>query len=76
NGQLLHTLNGHRGIIWQASFDSTGKYVASAGADGHIRLWNFNMADLMKKGCQWLGDYLAYGNLSEADQSTCEDIWE
>ncbi|MBE9066746.1 hypothetical protein IQ260_08780 [Leptolyngbya cf. ectocarpi LEGE 11479] len=76
SGQLLHTLTGHRGIIWQASFDSTGERLVSAGADGHLRLWNLNMAELMQQGCQWLADYLAHGDLSDADRLVCEDYWE
>lgn len=76
SGQLLHTLTGHRGIIWQASFDSTGERLASAGADGHLRLWNLNMAELMQRGCRWLADYLAHGDLSDADRLVCEDFWE
>ncbi len=75
-GQLLHTFTGHRGIIWQASFDDSGERLASAGADGQIRLWNLRIQDLMRQGCLWLEDYLAYGDLSEADGTICEDYWE
>lgn len=76
DGQLLHTVTGHRGIIWQGSFDSTGEHLASAGADGQICLWNLQLADLMRKGCQWIEDYLAYGELSDGERLVCEDVWE
>lgn len=76
DGQLLHTLTGHRGIVWQASFDGTGEQLASAGADGQVRLWNLRLGDLMRQGCQWLADYLAHGDLSEADRLICEDFWQ
>ena len=73
-GQPLHTFsNHHRGIIWQASFDRTGQQLASAGADGQVRLWNLQLDDLMRQGCEWMADYLAYGDLSEADRLVCED---
>ncbi|MEO1510035.1 MAG: hypothetical protein AAFU84_20540, partial [Cyanobacteria bacterium J06633_23] len=75
DGHLLHTLTGHRGIIWQASFDYTSEHLASAGADGQVRLWNLCLEDLMRQGCQWLSDYLAYGNLSETERLVCEDYW-
>ncbi|MEO0737418.1 MAG: hypothetical protein AAFZ35_11500 [Cyanobacteria bacterium J06649_12] len=76
DGQLLHTLTGHRGIIWQASFDHTSEHLASAGADGQVRFWNLCLEDLMRQGCQWLSDYLAYGDLSEAERLVCEDYWQ
>ena len=75
-GQLLHTVTGHRGIIWQGSFNSSGDHLASAGADGQIRLWNLQMHDLMRQGCRWIEDYLAYGDLSDEERLVCEDIWE
>ncbi|MEM1280278.1 MAG: WD40 repeat domain-containing protein, partial [Cyanobacteria bacterium P01_H01_bin.152] len=76
DGQPLHRFTDHhRGIIWQGSFDSTGMRLASAGADGHIRLWNLQLKDLMWQGCQWIEDYLAYGDLSDADRLVCEDCW-
>ncbi|ESA32937.1 wd40 repeat-containing protein [Leptolyngbya sp. Heron Island J] len=76
DGQLLHTLTGHRGIIWQGAFNSSGDHLASAGADGQIRLWNLQMQNLMRQGCRWIEDYLAYGDLSDGERWICEDIWE
>ncbi|MDV3350582.1 hypothetical protein QGP82_17880 [Leptothoe sp. LEGE 181152] len=75
-GQPLHTFTGHRGIIWQGSFNNTGDRLASAGADGQVRLWNLQMQDLMRQSCQWIEDYLAYGDLSDAARLVCEDFWE
>ena len=54
----------------------TSEHLASAGADGQVRLWNLCLEDLMRQGCQWLSDYLAYGDLSETERLVCEDYWQ
>ena len=73
SGQPLHSLGGHRGIIWQAAFDPSGNHLATAGADGLIRLWHLGLDQLLRQGCRWIGDYLTYGDLPEIDRLVCED---
>lgn len=38
-GERVGTLSGHTGVIETAQFSSDGTYVATAGADGVVRLW-------------------------------------
>src|SRR5207249_9404069 len=38
-GQLVQSLAGHRGTIPGLAFDPTGERLASAGADGTVRVW-------------------------------------
>lgn len=56
-GACLHTLHGHAGTVWAVSFrpsclarnatitTSAGLYLASAGHDGAVRLWDYESGD-------------------------------
>jgi WD40 repeat protein len=44
------------------SFSSDGKTIASASDEKVVILWNFDLNDLLVRGCVWLNDYLKNPN--------------
>lgn len=40
NGKLLHTISSHPAILWSAAISPDGKYIATAGSDGCVMLWD------------------------------------
>jgi WD40 repeat protein len=49
SGKLLHKLEGQRGPVYAACFDSKGKVVGSAGFDGLVRLNDADTGKLIKE---------------------------
>ncbi|MGI8934194.1 MAG: hypothetical protein ACR2FS_08995 [Phormidesmis sp.] len=48
------TLTGHEGVIWEVAFDASGDRLASASADGTLRIWDLRLDILIEKGCDYL----------------------
>lgn len=57
NGSLLKTLNGHHDRIQSVNFSADGQTLISSDQQG-ILMWNLNLDELLKQGCDRLQNYL------------------
>ncbi len=75
NGKELHTFETDCAWVNSINFSRDGKTLAFASADGTVILWNIDLEDLLKRGCNWLQDYLKTNpNVSESDRYLCDGI--
>ena len=80
-GQEIKTLRGHDSGVYSVAFSpvrkafskGVGNTIASASKDMTVKLWNFDLDDLLVRGCDWLRDYLKY-NAPEEDKDLCDGI--
>lgn len=68
--RMLPPLAGHDGVVWDVSFDAASQRLATAGADGTLRIWDLRLSSLQAKGCAWLEDWLL--TRSELKEQICE----
>ena len=47
SGQLLRTLHGHTGIVWNVAFSHDGAMLASASSDGTVKVWDWKNGTLI-----------------------------
>ncbi len=71
-GKELKTLNGHQDGVFDVSFSSDGKTLASISVDGTVILWNFDLDKLMQSGCTWIGAYLGSHPEEKELQQICQ----
>lgn len=58
DGTLLKTFKGHQAEVWSVNFSPKRQLLASASSDNTVILWNFDLDDLLKKGCDRVQDQL------------------
>jgi WD40 repeat protein/AAA+ ATPase superfamily predicted ATPase len=77
-GNLLISLKRHEGAVYWASVSPDSQQIASASDDETLILWelsNFNLNDLLRRGCDRARNYLQYNpNLDESDRYLCNSI--
>jgi len=72
-GRLLKTLEGNNDSVSSISFSMDGKTLIAGSYDGAVLLWNFDLENLLERGCSWLDDYLQTNiNVREETQPICE----
>ena len=83
-GELVATLSSGGEAMWQALFaegldrdlETARQLVIAAGEDRQATLWNLESVlddeSLMKRGCQWVADYLATSVEIKGDRDLCE----
>ena len=74
-GQELQTLTGHSGRVYSVAFSPDGKMMISTSSDRTVKLWNFDLDDLMAQACTWIGDYLKNNRyVSKQDKGLCDGV--
>ncbi|MBD2486111.1 PD40 domain-containing protein [Aulosira sp. FACHB-615] len=57
------------------SFSPDGKSIASATGDNGISVWDLDLNQLLKQGCDAARDYLQNNPKAESDRHLCDDIY-
>ncbi|MGF1990140.1 MAG: caspase family protein [Nostoc sp. ZfuVER08] len=70
DGQLLTTLEKRSEKVSSISFSPDVQILAVASNKGVI-LWNFNLNDLVVRGCSWLHDYLMNNSNVQEERNLC-----
>lgn len=74
NGTLLKTFS-LKEIVNDLSFSPDGKTLALGNSSGYIVLWNFDLDNLLSRGCYQVRDYLKTNpNVKPEDRHLCDDI--
>ncbi|MDB9348062.1 eIF2A-related protein [Nodularia spumigena] len=76
DGELVHSLGGHEGIISQVNLSLDGKFMASVDINNQVILWSLDINDLQALICDWLQDYLRTNQGLDVDeQGICQRMF-
>ena len=77
DGKELKNIKGND-LVYDVKFSPDGKKFAMANQDRTISLWNFDLDDLVMRGCVWIHDYLQNNEknekFSKKNHNFCNDI--
>ncbi|MBW4628105.1 MAG: CHAT domain-containing protein [Brasilonema octagenarum HA4186-MV1] len=74
-GREIKTLIGHTDYVRSVSFSPDGKTLASASDDNTIILWNFDLDNLLVRGCGLIRGYLQNNrDVGAENKRLCDDI--
>ncbi|MEC4885029.1 MAG: hypothetical protein SAL70_27470, partial [Scytonema sp. PMC 1070.18] len=75
SGREMKTLIGHTNKVNSVNFSPDGKTLASASDDNTIILWNFDLDNLLVRGCTLIRGYLQNNrDVSAEDKRLCDNI--
>ncbi|MBP5975020.1 CHAT domain-containing protein [Brasilonema sp. CT11] len=74
NSREIQTLIGHTNSVTSVSFSPDGKTLASGSYDGTVILWNFDLDNLLVRGCGLIRGYLQNNPDGAEDRRLCDDI--
>ena len=72
--KLSWSSNGHTSSVYSVSFSPDGKTLASASTDSTTILWNFDLDNLLVRGCGLIRYYLQENPDGAEDKRLCDDI--
>ncbi|MEC4816407.1 MAG: caspase family protein [Scytonema sp. PMC 1069.18] len=61
-------------LVNSINLSSDGKLLTTLGSDGSVKIWEIQKSeDLIKQGCNWVGNYLKNNsNIEESDRHICD----
>ena len=74
DGVLLSTLLKHTSGFSELEFAQDGNTLFLYSLDGSIILLNFDLSDLLKRGCSWIHDYLSHNSTTENQRHICDGV--
>ncbi|MBV6624257.1 MAG: CHAT domain-containing protein [Rivularia sp. (in: Bacteria)] len=70
DGKLINTIKAHQGEIKEVEFSRDNDVFASVDMRGKVILWNLDIDELQRRGCDWLKGYLRTN--VEVDRNVCD----
>lgn len=75
DGTLINTVRCHPKDVRCIAFSPDGILASGGGHSTYVKLWNFDLNNLLLRGCERLHGYLKNNpNVSEEDRGMCDDI--